>query len=362
MAKSYPPAILVTCEDDYLLETRVKEIIGSLVPESNRMFGLEDIDCAVDTIDASKQAMDATRNALVQQGFFSEDKTIWMRNLTFLEAKRLQKSDTFNDNLASFCDWLTVKGIPEGFTLLVSAPKIPKTSRFYKLFTEMAKNKLAVIEEIKQPDARSALSVVLAAAKKIGYEMPTQVAEEVVDRAGASPRVLAMEVEKLYLYTNGTAPKAEDVEAICTVNAEGQFWDLTDAFGNRDLKKTLVVLHNLYERGVEPVFLVIQLETRLSELYLVNDSIRNRTMSMNGSWAGSLSAEDVDAVGGLGKFEVTSKKPWSLSRIVSQAVKWKPSELRYARTVMNTAHERMVRITVDAENLLEMAISDALKV
>lgn len=361
MAKSYPPAILVTGEDDYLLETRVKKIINALVPESNRMFGLEEIDCAVDTIDASKQAMDATRNALVQQGFFSEEKTVWMRSLTFLDAKRLQKSDAFADNVASFCDWLSMNGIPDGFTLLVSAPKIPKTSRFYKTFAELTKKKLAVIEELIPPDAKSALPVVLDTAKKIGYEMPKQVAEEIVARAGVSPRVLAMEVEKLYLYTNGETPTAEDVEAICTVYAEGEFWDLTDAFGSHDLKKTLVALHNLYEKDVAPIFLVIQLETRLNELYLVSDSIRTRRMTDSGGWAGSLPDEAAAAVGGLGKFDVVSRNPWALSRIVSQAAKWKPSELKHARTVINTAHERMVSISIDAENLLETAISDALK-
>ena len=354
-------AILISCSDDFLLANRVKEVLAELVPEADRIFGLETVDCAIDTIDAATRALNAVRGALVQQGFFSDRKTVWMRDVDFLDAKRLQKSDFMAAQIDSFCDWLQTQGIPEGFTLLVSSTSIPKTSRFYKTFVSLSKAGKATIEMLPEPSAKEAVAAVMQAAARLDYKISRPVADELVARVGYSPRVIAMEVEKLSLYTKGVAPTVTDVETICTMNAGGEFWDLTTAFGNHDLSKTIKVLRNMYEMRVEPIFLVMQLEGRLNDLYLVCDGLASKKLTDNGEWSSALSAEDAEAVGRLGKFGMASKSPWVLGGLIAQARKWDVSSLKRARTVMITAHERMVSVSVDTKALLEMAITDALK-
>ena len=354
-------AILISCSDDYLLSNRVKEVLAELVPEADRMFGLETVDCAVDTVDTATRALNEVRNSLVQQGFFSDRKTVWMRDVDFLDAKRLQKSDFMAGQIDAFCEWLSTSGVPDGFTLLVSSTSVPKTSRFYKTFASLAKSGKAEVELIPEPSDKEATASVMQVAARLDYKISRPVADELVARVGYSPRNLAMEVEKLFLYTRGAAPTVTDVETICTMNAGGEFWDLTTAFGNHDLAKTIKVLRNMYEMRVEPIFLVMQLEGRLNDLYLVCDGLASNKLMDDGQWSSALSAEDAEAVSRLGKYDMASKSPWVLGGLIAQARKWDVSSLKRARTVMITAHERMVSVSVDTKAQLEMAITDALK-
>ena len=355
-----PAAILISCPDDYLLSIKVKEVLAALVPEADRMFGLETVDCSVDTVDTASRALNQTRNALVQQGFFSDRKTVWMRDVSFLDSKRLQKSETMNQEIEGFCDWLLDPGIPAGFTLLVSSTSVPKTSRFYKTFAALSKNGKAELLILPAPSDKEAIPLVYELAQKLNYRIPKLAVDEIIARVGFSPRDLTMEIEKLYLYTKGASPTVADVENICTMNAGGMFWDLTTAFGNHDLAKTIKVLRNLYEMRVEPIFLVMQIESRLNDLYLICDSLASNKLAENGNWSTALSPEDAEAVGGLGKYDIASKTPWALGSLMSQARKWNVNDIKRARTVMINAHERMVSVSVDAKALLEMAMADAL--
>ena len=356
-----PSAILVVSKDDYLLSIKAKELLDALVPVENRMFGLEIVDCAVDTVDAAVQALRKVQGSLVQQGFFSESKTVWMRDIGFFESKRLQKSTTLADALSAFCDWLRSPGVPEGFTLLVTSTGVPKTVRFFKTFETLAKAGSGQIVSIPEPSERDAIDRALAAAKAIDLPMGKDVAAAFVARVGYAPRDMIMEMEKLAIYAQSRRPTAEDVEAICTFNAGGEFWDLTDAFGQHDLTKTLKVLHNLYAKRTEPIILFLQIQARLNELYLLCESLASKRLTDSGRWDPSLGEEDVAAVRALGPFDVPAKAPWRLGNLMAQARKWTPAQLKRARTVMIKAHERMVSLGVDAETLLEMAIGDAMR-
>lgn len=356
-----PSAILIVSPDDYLLSLKTKEVLDALVPEENRMFGLEIVDCAVDTVDACVQALRKVQGSLVQQGFFSESKTVWMRDVGFFSDKRLQKSTTLAEALESFCDWLKKSGVPEGFTLLATSTAIPKTVRFYKTFETLEKQKTGRIVSVAPPSEKDAVERALEAAKAVGLSLSKSVAAAFVARVGYAPREIVSEIEKLAVYTKGRAPTSADIEAVCTMNAGGEFWDLTDAFGQHDLAKTIKVLHNLYEKRMEPIMLIMQLQARLNELYLLCDCLASNRLSDSGRWSSALSAEDAAAVAALGPFNVVAKSAWRLGSLMSQARKWMPAELRRARTVMIKAHERMVSVSVDAKSLLEMAIADAMQ-
>lgn len=352
--------ILVIGSDDFLLSLKMNELLTDLIPESEREFGLETIDGAVETIDSAAQAMDQTRNALVQQGFFSENKTVWMKNAAFFDSKRLDGSIDFGAKIDAFCDWLRDPGIPEGCTLLISSLSIPKSGRFYKTAASLEKKGQAKILTLSDPSERDAHFVVKKAAEKLGVTISDSVVDAVVKHVGCSPRVLMMETEKLCLYTGGAEPSTEDISTICTAHTDGEFWNLTDAFGLRNLTGTLNVLSNLVEKRVAPVFLIMQLQTRLNEIYLINDSVRTKRLTASGQWVPGLSSEEKEAVGRLGKFDISKKPSWKFSQLMLQARKWTPKQIRYARKTLITAHERMTSISVDPKVLLETAIADAL--
>jgi len=353
-----PSTIVITCPDDFLLASAAREVIESLVPAENREFGIETIDGAVDTVKDATAAVRAARDALSQTGLFAEDKTVWLKNALFFDAKRLADSKTFADTLGEFADWLKFPGVPEGSHLVISAPSVPKTSRFYK---EVVKNGAVKLEEIAPPNPKTAGAQLLKFARERGVALPPAVVEQIVARVGTAPRTLASELDKLLAYTGGAAPSKHDVEQICSVAFSGEFWDLTDAFGDRDIRRTTKIYSDLIVAKVEPVFLVMQLEARVNELYIVADSLASRKMDSTGRWSRALSPEDADAVSRLGKLDPTARSPWLASKLATQASRWNPPQLRRARKAMNTAHERMVTISgVDAQHILGLAIAESL--
>lgn len=355
-----PSAILIVSPDDYLLSQKTKEVLDALVPEESRMFGLEIVDCSVDTVDAAVQALRQVQGSLVQQGFFSESKTVWMRDIGFFGSKRLQKSETLADGIESFCNWLKNPGIPEGFTLLATSTSITKNIRFYRTFETLVKQKTGQIVSVPPPSEKDAIERALAVAKGMDLPLSKPVAAAFVARVGYAPREIVSELEKLAVYTRGKAPTNDDVEVVCTMNVGGEFWDLQDAFGQHDLAKTIKVLHNLYEKRLDPILLVMQIQARLNELFLLCDSLASNRLMDKGRWSSALGEADVAAVQALGPFDTVAKSAWRLGNLMAQARKWTPAELKRARTVMIKAHERMVSVSVDTKSLLEMAIADAM--
>ena len=356
-----PSLHIITCPDDYLLATAAKETLDALVPAENREYGIEIIDGMVDTIAAATEALDKTRAALSQTGFFAEEKTVWLKHALFFDAKRLANSTTFAERLEAFSAWLANPGIPEGSNLVISAPSIPKNTKFYKAAAALEKKGISKLLPIEPPNPKTATAHLRQLAEKQGVKLSPAIADEIVARAGNAPRTLAQELDKLLAYTNGAAPDAAAVAAVCSVTATGEFWDLTDAFAARELTRSIKIMASLLEAKVEPVFLVMQLESKLNELHLAADSIASGRMDASGRWTSTLSPEDAAAIERLGKLDPTTKSPWAASKLASQAAKWKPAQLRKARRLMNTAHERMVTISaLDSALILQLAATEAL--
>ena len=357
-----PALHIITCPDDYLLSAAAKDALAALVSAENREYGIETIDGMCDTIGAASEALDKARAALSQTGFFATEITVWLKNATFFDAKRLANSTTFADKLADFAAWLAKPGIPDGSHLVISSPSIPKNTKFYKAAAALQKTGAAQLTEVEPPTPKTAAAHLRQLAKERGATLTSAVADEIVARVGSAPRMLAQELDKLLAYTNGAPPDSEAVEAVCAATATGEFWDLTDAFGARDLRRSIKVMTSLLDsKKAEPVLLVTQVESRLNELHLVSGSISDGLMDTAGRWTRSLTEEDADAIARLGKFDPSAKNPWVASKIASQAAKWRPADLRRARRTMNTAHERMVTISgVDSALILQMAIIEAL--
>ena len=356
-----PSIHVVICPDDFLLGAATKEIVEALVPAEEREFGMEIVDGAVDLLSSATAALQSVRDAFSQTGLFSANKTVWLKNVSFFDAKRLADSKTFVEKLEEFSDWLTFSGVPEGSHLLISAPSIPKNSRFRKTLAALEKKGAAKLNEVGLPNSKTAGAQLRLFAKERGVALSAAVADQIVARVGTAPRMLVSELDKLLAYTAGAAPSEKDVEQICSVATGGEFWDLTDAFGDRDVRRTLKVFTDLITAKAEPVFLVMQLEARVNELWLAADSIAAGKMDASGRWSRALSEDDATAVSRLGKLDPSSRNPWAASKLASQSANWKLPELRRARRTLNTAHERLVTISgVDKAHILALAIAEAM--
>lgn len=362
-----PLVHLIVGDDDYRVSTHAKELVDQLVPASERELGLEVYDGCVDTVDAATAVIRQATEAVKTSSFFGTGKTVWIRDVTFLGGQRLADAESLKPMIEYLRDTV-LTGIPDGHRLVLSGGSITKNSSVALAVAKLAKQGLAKVETFDAParwnSDREAAAFVADEAAKAGRKVSGDVCQALVARAGADPRTLLVELEKLLLYAGDAAPTSEDVAAVVTPARSAEAWDLQDAFGARDLAGALAILRRLGDLGVSPIFLVMQLQTRVNDLLIVRDSLDRKfaTADRSFQWSPGLEPEAAEAAASLDKrWNPAAKHSFVQGKLLTQCRKFRRIELRKARQILMTAHERMVSGgSVSAESLLEIAMAEAL--
>jgi DNA polymerase-3 subunit delta len=86
-----------------------------------------------------------------------------------------------------------------------------------------------------------------------GVEADAEACRMLVEIVGEDPEELASEIDKLATWANGEALGAHDVQILATGCAEIPGYELTDAWGRRDLSGALAACQTLIERSPDPV-------------------------------------------------------------------------------------------------------------
>lgn len=357
---------LIVGDDDYHIGGYAKELVAKLVPASERELGLEVFDGCVDTSDAAIAVIRNATEAIKTRSFFGTGKTVWIRDITFLGATRFADAESLKP-LVEYLRDTVLTGVPEGHALILSGASIPKNSSVALAVAKLAKQGLAEVKSFDSPakwnSDREAAAFVGEEAAKTGRKLAAEVCEALVARAGLDPRTLISELEKLLLYSGDQPPTPSDVAAVVTPARSAEAWDLQDAFGARNLPEALAVLRRLGDLGVSPIFLVMQLQTRVNDLLIVRDSLDRRfgTGERSFQWSEGLSNETADAAASLDKrWNPATKHSFVQGKLLTQCRKFRRLELRKARQVFMNAHERMVSTGIPAESLLELALTEAL--
>lgn len=85
-----------------------------------------------------------------------------------------------------------------------------------------------------------------------GVKIGADACKELVDIVGDDKLTLALEVDKLATWAAGEPLGVEEVQRMATAYAEGHPWDLTDAWGRRDVGTALAVVEASYARSPRP--------------------------------------------------------------------------------------------------------------
>ena len=367
MPSSSPNVYLFYGADDYKIAQSAKSLVDFLVPESERDLALEIFDGAVETVDAAVAVIRQATEAIKTTSMFGGNKTVWIRNLTFLKAKRLEKSDLLDD-MMEYLRKVMSEEIPEGHTLVISGEGIPGNSGLANTANKLAQQKKAQVVVFEAPktwnSVKDAEIFVAEYAQSKNISLPPETCRALVARAGTDSRFLASEVEKLAVYAGDTAPTPKDVLAVVTLNQSAEAWDLQDAFGMRNLPEAVSVLRRLLSIGTPPMMLIIQLENRVNDLLIINDSVARKFASAGHGFqwnASSLPPEVADSAASLGKrWDPAQKHSFVVGKLAEQSRKFKRIELRKARQVFMKAHENMVSSSVDSEAILELALVESL--
>jgi DNA polymerase-3 subunit delta len=120
------------------------------------------------------------------------------------------------------------------------------------------------VHEFEAPKAREMPRVLMADAKRLGFELDPAAARMLVDRMGANPRRLQMELERLALWAGeGGEVTAPDLDAMVADTSEAAVWALSDALIERDAAGALRISERLISQGENVTGLIYGLASRL---------------------------------------------------------------------------------------------------
>ena len=371
MASARKKLYLFHGADEFRVAEAAKALVESLVPPADRDFCLETIDGGVDSNEDVARVVRDTVGAVKTPAFLGAGKTVWLRGVTFIAPRRGggggdDAEGGVGRKAAVEQLRALLREIPDGHALVLSGATID--ARYGGIVADAQKMQKAGEAEVvkfeppsKWKAASAAADMLAAESKRRGQPLPTDICRAIVARAGTDPRQLMSELEKLLLFTGGTAPTADDVGRIVSPTAATEPWDLLDAFGDRRLDLALPVLHRLLDAGESEIMLVIFLQQRVNALLLVQDSLaRGAAEDASGfRWRdGEEVAADVDDLPKKVGAEVSG---WQSRKLVAQAANYTRMELRRARHVLDNAHERMTSVAMPGELVLELALAEAMR-
>ncbi len=181
--------------------------------------------------------------------------------------------------------------------------------------------------------------------KERGVEIDGDAARLLVEVVGEDPEELATEVDKLATWAGGEAVGVREVEQLAAGCAEIPGYELTDAWGRRDLAAALVSCETLLERSGDPVSRTVPALVGL----LVGHVGRVRDCQMFAEEG--LSAREAAAR--------LKRHPFYVEKLYAQARNYEPDELRGAvvrLAALDHAVKGGSRLAVDLE--LERALID----
>src|SRR3990167_6681503 len=187
----------VTGSDEAEVRRIAQELAMKLAPADAGAFALEIMEATGDTVDQSLSLIQGTVEAILTFPFLSEGKLVWLKGATFLKDSPAGRSSTIQEALEKLLAILQ-KGLPEGITLLISAPEPDKRRSFYRTLSTLASVTLC-----DKPDfgfngtERDIINWVTERAQERGVTLEPEAAEILTARIGANSGQLETELAKL---------------------------------------------------------------------------------------------------------------------------------------------------------------------
>ena len=351
-------AYLVCGEDDYLVSSKAKEIVDSIIPPAEQLTALETIQGNAGNADEVAASAARIKAALSSGGLFSSRKCVWVRDVSFISSGKTSQSEGARDAVASLVEFLK-KGLSPDSFLVVSADKADKRGAFYKFFASAGE--VCEFGSGKQYEQeKDAAAFAAAKASELGLKMDQAVMRAFLEKVGTASRLLVSELEKLSLYVGDAgAATLRDVEEITSPSRTAVAWDLADAFGEKDLVKTLKVLRRLLYQNENEMGIIIGLQSRLRDLIVYREGLDRGWLKKGGRWYewGEVSSDAEGFFsGGSGRADPRATHPYRVNVLGEQAAKFSLAELRAMFRLSVAAQERLVSSGESKESVLETLV------
>jgi DNA polymerase III subunit delta len=348
--------------DAYTASARTRELIDALVAEDQRAFGLEQIDGAVQLADEAAACLARCRDSLLTVGLFGAAKVTWLKDASFLGEDPLGSTKTVKEHVGLLTD-LIKAGLPEGVTLVVSAPKVSKRSAFYKACAKAGDVHECAVSEKAWEAEKDAAQRLRDALKERKLSMTRAAADAFLGRVGTDRGNIVGELNKLdvYLGTERRKIEAEDVAAVACATREALGWDLFDAFGERNLAAAVTALRGLLFQRQSAIGLLLGLAGRTRDLLLLREALDRGWLRLRETDRGvrlDWSATTPEADAALGELARDPRKlHWfSAGKLAAQAKRFSRAELRTALARIQDAHTGLVTRNVPEDTALELLL------
>ena len=347
-----PNIHLIVGEDDYLAEATARKIVEAAVEPSLRATAVETVDGGADNMEDQLESIKACVASIQTPPFLDPVKLTWWRGVTFLPGggRNGSISEPVKAALARFAEDLSAHPLPPCQTLVITAPKLLKTSVFAKTIAKFAQ----VVEFASGGKSRDRMQAALSRlpdlAEAEGLKFDPDADAAFISKVGSDTRLIVSELAKLRTYIGSGRDNvtAADVAEITSVGGEDpELWDITDAIAQRSASRLLATLARFDGKKGYGILIASVTEKFLRELYIYRDALDNGWLTPYGSWTKNIppeAAEDLD-VAGIGPS--TARSQWAAKNGARNAKAFTLAELRLARFRMLQVREKLVSSAAD---------------
>ena len=191
---------------------------------------------ATESFEASAASPEAVVSACNSFDLFGEGPFVVVRNLDAWNAA--QK--------AVIVDYL--QDPMEGADLLLLGTKLGARERLLA-----AAKKGGEVHDFQQPTGRQLVKWLIGHAKKLGLDLPDEVAEDLIERVSGDKMRLVGETEKLALYVGDGTTTREDVDVLCPPDVQSNIFHFVDALAAAERGRAIELLEALVASGEPPM-------------------------------------------------------------------------------------------------------------
>jgi DNA polymerase-3 subunit delta len=309
-------------QDDFLVGRLGRKRFGELSEGTTDEFSREIVSGFAVNGDEVEAALNRFREAVQTMPMFGGRRVIWLKDVNFLADTVTGKSEATLKRVEELQQLL--EGLDPGETaVLITAAPVDRRRAFPKWCEKNADFILAD----EGGDAEGLALVALAEAKAAGASFGPGALDLLLARTGPNTRLLVEEVHKLATHVPEGEPITEASVADLTPNtAQGDFFEMADAFFSGDLSWTLAALRRHFFAGGDARPLISALQNRnriLIQVRALADTSEVRVGprgvdGLQGAAAGH-AAKFGEAASEKSSFNVFTQNPWYVGKLAGSA-------------------------------------------
>ncbi len=363
-SKQTAPVVLVCGEDDYAVKNRAKELYQEWTEECAGLDH-EIIDAAVSHSGEALKVLARLREGLQTLPFFGSSKAIWLQNCNFLGDERAAASAAVTEALAELAQELKEFSWA-GVRLLITAGKVDKRKVFFRTVDKLGRIEIFAGWSVDDRDwADQAEAWAMKAIRARDKEISEDALAELINRAGASSRLLSNEAEKLTLYMgNRKQVELADVTAICTRTKTARAFALGDALGDRDLPRLLRCLdEELWEVNLDPqrseIGLLYGLIAKVRAMLLLKEMLREGWIKPDSEYPrfkAQLERVPAEQLPADRRFNPLALNPYVLYKALPQVKRYSEEELIRAMDLLLQCNHRLVASNLEESLVLQQTL------